>query len=267
MAPAAKSTKKRTVKKLVKQENDKVLTNFIKKTVDKMTEVKQQSYTVNSAVVAIPSTGWNTLNNFPITPYSGYIDITQGDGQGQRTGNMIRVKRSVIDIVIWPNFYSSILNPEPRPVEVIIWIYKLNNNDTKPADLGAFFNTGSASVNPSGTLIDLVRPYNTDVYTVYKRIVKKLSYAANVGTGSSDPDLEAAQFYANNDYKYNHIIHIDVTKYLPAKVKYNDTTSLPFTQQINMAIEVVNADGSGMITAGIVPAYMYYNQTFDYYDL
>lgn len=255
-------SKRKTIKKMVQEDKAKVLTTFIKKTVNKLAETKQTSFTIQSAVVAYTNAGWNALNCFPITPYSGYIDIVQGTGQGARTGNEIRVKKSIVDIVIWPQGQSATLNLVPKPLEVIIWILKLNNTDAKPATLGAFFNVGNASVDPSGTLLDLVRPYNTDVWTVYKRIVRKLGTSEYFGTGA----IASRQYYANNDYKYNHIIKIDVTKYLPTKTKYNDTTAIPFSQSVMLAIQVVNADGTPQVGVD-GPAEMYYNQTFDYHDI
>lgn len=58
------------------------------------------------------------FNAFPITPQTGYHGISQGVGQGARTGNTIKVRKCTLSYVLYPLAYDLTTNPNPVPQEV-----------------------------------------------------------------------------------------------------------------------------------------------------
>ena len=66
------------------------------------------------------------------------------------------------------------------------------------------------SLGPDATLGDLIRYVNRDSFTPLGSRVVKQGVSINTGNGS----LINQQYMANNDYKMNNILKIDVTPYL-----------------------------------------------------
>lgn len=197
----------------------------------------------------------------PLSPYATYCQIDQGVGQGERIGNKCRIVKATLSYVLRPNPYNATTNIAPLPQEVIIRIMSVKNTNELVAAAGNYFQAGDGSQSPTGNLLDIPKVVNTDLYTQYRMIRHKLgtsAYEGGVPNGTN-------QFYANNDFHYNAIKTIDVTKYCPKIIRFNDNTSTPSTRVLQTFIEAVNADGS---TSAVnqVPVTMDYTVNLWYKD-
>jgi len=239
----------------------KSLESLVRSAMIKASETKSDQFTVDSAVVPYNNTGWASVGLRPITPSTSGIDITSGAQQGDRIGNRLTTKKVTLDMIFWPAPYNVTTNPTPVPLEVIIWIIGLKESNVLPTNLDDFFQNGNTTTDPNGTGVDVVKTYNKDKWVVHKRVVRKLGYAAYTGSG---PNAQA-QYHSNNDFNLNQKVRLDLTKYCPKSVVWDDTGN-PTSRGVYIAIEAVPADG-GQLNASYTPARMYYNLNYQWCDL
>lgn len=246
--------KKARVAKLTKKTYHKVskgsLALAVRKELDKMAEVKQVAYTWNqigSGGLANYSTGsgvWGVNNIIPFFPHTSYLSIPQGTGQGARVGNSVRTHSFIYEGVLYPNQYNATYNPTPIPQEVMfVLLSRKDTGDTLLTTLTALYQTGSTTVNPDGTLMDIIRDFNRDLYNIHYKRVFKIGAAENTGTGA----VAGFQNYATNDFAYNRKFKMDLTKYIDKVVRYNDASNTQ-TSAKNYIFGVwmtCDADGTG----------------------
>ena len=244
----------------------KSMVKLIKSVIHRQAENKVVEYSpvgaqplYNSSVTA----AWNAANVIPLTPYTSYMNIVQGTGQGDRIGNRISTRKVFIKFVMYPAAYDVTLNPLPAPQDVRIMIVKWKDTPTKLIDdttYGNLFQNGDSATGPIGNLTDTIRDINKDKYTVcYDKVVK----VGNAISSASGP-FSGAEYYANNDYKLNVIRKIDVTKWCPKQILFNDNTSLPETPVLQMVIFPISADGS---INSFKPIYWFYQTHYEYEDM
>ena len=197
----------------------KSLESLVRSAMIKASETKSDQFTVDSAVVPYNNTGWASVGLRPITPSTSGIDITTGAQQADRIGNRLTTKKVVLDMMFWPAPYNATTNPVLMPMEVIIWIVGLKESNILPTNLDDFFQNGNTTTDPNGTGVDVVKTYNKDKWVVHKRLVRKLGYGTYGGSGGSITQ----QYYNNTDFKMNQRVHMDLTKYCPKSVVWDDT--------------------------------------------
>jgi len=227
----------------------------IKRVMKKQAEVKSASYT-NSSWAINTYAQYGTMSCTTLSPQD-YV-ITQGTGQGNRIGNRISTKKCMLRMVAWPLPYSATTNPAPVPVNVVIWIGKLKNNVNLPvgADFAKFFNNGNGYVAPTSNIQDLNRPVNKEIFTIVKKFTFKLGSGSVSGTGAD----ATRQFYDNNDYKFNMIKSLDITKLMAKTYIYNDSANPPTNSGLYMWGEALLANG----TTSSIYQYIDCSYTIDY---
>jgi len=180
------------------------------------------------------------LGVYPLAPLSTFWTIGQGVGQGQRIGNQLKTRRVMLNYVLRPNFYNATSNDQPLPQEVNMFLGYVKNTPSQlpiASDFSFLYQNGNTTSAPSGTVRDLISVINTDYWVIKKRWTHKIGYASNTGSGS----IPQAAYLANNDFKMNVVKRMDITKYLPRTISFQDTaiTSLQknlfFFQQSIMA--------------------------------
>lgn len=231
--PRGKKSKSPKVPENVKQYVDKKLDADIE---DKCVQVNGGVSFGN--VVESPD-----FNAFPMAPLLAYWGISQGVGQGNRIGNMVKTKKVYLNYIIRPNLYDLATNPAPVPCEVQLLLgYVKNTPNTLPvaADISNLFQNGSSVSAPIGTLRDIISIINKDYWVIKKRWVHKVGFAENVGTGGQP----SAQYYANNDFKLNCVKSLDITKHLPATLRFNDSASQNLTKNLFFMYYAVAANGA-----------------------
>lgn len=184
--------------------------------------------------------------NYPLFDTRNIIDTSEvlrnlalGTGSGNRIGNKIKLKRYMMKFMLWPNSTST------TPVFVKMWVVsdKLNPTNVTASDIetamdntafqpgGTFFENGNSTSGCLGNFQDLQMDVNRDRFTVHKTRVFKLSVAQQPGTAG------------NNDFKLNHQFSVNVLKYHPKVIKYQDAiTGSWYTRRVFIIFEVINYD-------------------------
>jgi hypothetical protein len=208
-------------------------------------EVKRVNDFNTFLVAGYNSTTQVPISIIPITPYAGYNEIGQGVGQDQRIGNKIRTVKAMVSFSMWPEPYDAINNATPSPQDIMIFILSNKvNNTVRPTSLPTFVQNGTADQSLTAALQDLTdvkMGFNRDLYTIHKVIHKKLGYSSwpmgNPGFAANTANSP------NNDYHLNQSISIDVTKYCPKDITYQDTNNSPTSRMVYFYIQAVPANG------------------------
>jgi len=260
-----KKPKKAMPKRRVAKPSTKTIKSIVKKEIARNVENKQTSCYLNA--VGMTNIGNNTVWSnagsglIPISPYTSFVNVTQGTAQGQRIGNEIKTVKSVIKMVMIPRAYDGAVNPQPVPLDVQIIFFKVKGQDAGYPDLTGFWQNGNSQTNLTGTLNDLIQVVNTDKFIYLGQKIVKLGTASYTGNGTSIPD----QYFANNDYKFNQILKFDVTKYLNKNYRFNDNDAVPYGNTTWMMINCVRANGTSTQSNGLL-GYYWFKQDFIYED-
>lgn len=183
-----------------------------------------------------------SLNSQWLSP-GNTIQILQGTGQGQRTANRVKIVKATLNYTISPNGYDGLLNPQPRPLVLKMWIgYFKPDPVNKPVDFTQLFQSGNTAVAPSNFMIDMLRPVNKDRFVIFKTITHKIGYSSVNGTGAQP----VVEYYNNNDFKFLIMKKINITKYMIQNVIYQDNVAIPSTRGLFMWFQIVGADNTNL---------------------
>lgn len=238
----------KSVKSYVKREIHRNIENKISTKQEVLKSVT--SYANNTGMLCLP-----------MIPYN---EIVQGLGQSDRLGDTIKTRKVYFDFSLRPAPYDSQANFIPLPQTVIMMFGKVKNaKPQKPiaTDFSKLFQFGNSSQAPQNRLLDNVLPINTDYFTVYRKLIFKIGNSITTGTGAN----LGSQYYANNEYKLNVTRRLDITKYVPKTVKFNDTTAQPTNDGLWMWAWCNNCDGTSN-TFDPVPILMDYCVEYTYED-
>jgi len=214
---------------------------YVKQTVSRNVENKCININAGSSfgnVVESPD-----MNVYPMLPYTGYGTIPQGITQGSRIGNTVKVKKLMLSYVLRPTPYSAISNVFPQPVEIDLFLGHVNQTPgflPVAGDISLLFQAGSSTAPPVGNLRDLISTVNKDYWTIKKRWRHKIGYASATGTGSFAGD----QFFANNDFNYNVVKKLDITKLVNKQLKFLDSNNTVQGKNLFFFYQAVAASGA-----------------------
>jgi len=235
-APRAKRVYKKRTAKGVTVATKRYVKREIHRNIENKTESGEHNLTITSH---------NQNTNMNVTSLIPYANISHGTFQGSKIGNEIRTRKLILRMVITMNPYELAYHTYCKPEIVQIFIGKVKN--AKPqfpiaADFQKLFQQGDSSTPPLSNLLDLCLPINKDYFTIYKTMKLKIGYAQSSQPSGAAPS--GNQYYSNNDYKLNHIITLDVTKYCPKLLKFNDGTLQPTNDGLFMWAQCVPGDGT-----------------------
>jgi hypothetical protein len=261
--------KKRTIKRkapLRKKRLAKAPTTAMKRYVKTQIarNIENKTGTVyNLGKLIYPTTHANfTSSIFPLSPSAVSVGINQGAAQGQRIGNKIKMKKCTFRGTLHPNLYNATTNPQPVPLQVVMWFfYDKENPQTVPAPLTDFFQFGGTVSAMQNDLVDLWAPINTDKYRVLGKRMFKLGNSEWTTTGSTP----SAGNFTNNDFKYNQSFSINVMKWMPKEFVFRDNNSDPTTRGLYCMIQCISASGS-QLGAAIEPATLSYISDMEWED-
>lgn len=253
---SAKKSVKKAVARVRKQPLVKLIKNVIKRQEETKIAVYQDGFNFGGGAI-------NASNIVPLTPFtSPYLSIVQGTGQGDRIGNRIRVKSAIFRYTLYPSPYNAVTNIIPIPQHVRLWFFSVKeSNSLLASNPPNFIQNGDSSSSLTGTLTDLNRVMNNDLYTYLGHRTHKIGYAEYFGTGAS----AANEYFRSNDYKLNVNAQVNLTKMYPKQIKYNDTGTVPSSKLIMVLWESINADGSSPVALGL-PCYINFQVTLKYTD-
>lgn len=244
------------------------LINTIKKVMNAGEEKKNVCFVVTFPNVPnIRSTTTSLVGNYQVVSPSnssfGY-NISQGVSNAQRIGNRVRTQKLVVNYTITPNGYNATTNPNPQPQVVIIYFFKSkitpSGDVTANQILTQFFENGSTMTGLSGYLMDLNRKICPDTFTYLTHRVHKIGYAQNSATGA----MPNYSNQANNDFKLFVTGKVNLTKYCPKIIKWDDNNLVnnDWIFAVHQTLNVFDAPAS----TTIYPVSINYDTYFTYLD-
>jgi len=214
-----------------------------------------QTFLPQTLQSASTSLAGNTCVCTPSSATGAFLNIAQGVADNQRIGNRIRVVSNKIRYSLVPLPYNATTNVSPQPQEVVMWFFRDKTQPTSNSlnvstvlgPGGDILNHGNADAGLYGDLTDYMYVLNKDKYTYLTHRRFKLGFSTNGGTGVSN----AYQSFANNDFKMNYSGEIDLTRYTPKEIVWEDTNTNPQSKNILCLIQVVAADGQTNATTAL----------------
>lgn len=204
------------------------LKRMIKTEISRNIEDKEQQM-INLDRTIYSTTNGNFPDNVITLGPSGDMQVTQGVTEGSRIGNKVKTKSLWFRGTICPRPYNATTNPNPIPqVLKMIIFWDKQNPVTLPQVGSNFFQNGSANVGFQNDLVDMWRPINTDRYHICCSRTMKVGHAISSGTGS----VAIQQSYSNNDFKMAANFKINLTKYYPKRVTFDENSTTPTTRQL-----------------------------------
>jgi len=285
--PMYRKKKGGLVQRAVRKARKQVFAKRVRTVVNRMAETKCAYYdTDTETAFAGGMPLYNTQSNEhslcikELAPGDGTtthstIVVGQGDGQSNRTGNLITTVGGTLRGVVRINSaWNTTTNYNPCPVYVCMWIVSLKKHLSDQLSIlntvitNTFFEYGNLSQGFDGSMNDLCKVPNAAMVTVHKKRVFKLGAASYYsGQGSSAPNNNQ-QRYENNDAIMTQMFRINLSKILPKNYRFNDGTDTQTTQRRRWLFWTVHrvdntipiTDGSS--TNGPRPAFVHY--AFDY---
>lgn len=234
-------------------------------------EVKVCRYVATSNLFSFANSAANCYavgsNLIPVSPYAGLCQINQGSGDSQRIGNTIRTRYVKLKLNIWAAPYDATNNPTPKPFFVKIWVFKgkisSQASDIQSLMFNNFMDNNSSSAGLTGTITDMTGRVNKDAVTLHKVLIRKVGVSETFSGGGGG--VVAANFYANNDFRLNQFIVLDLTRYVYKDILYNDNDNTPRTPVTWVFVEAIPYD-SVTATFGNVPGMLNYGIEYGYTD-
>lgn len=265
-------------RKPVKSKQAKKLADVVKKvnSIYRAIEVNISRVEGSTNIVAATNASFDA-QIFAVDPCGAGVDpkgvaLVQGDDQGQRVGNMITTKRNKFNFVAMIKPWDATTNPTPRPMYLTAWVIKIRGGsyatiytDVENMIKNYFFQTGNSSQGFSDSVMDDIRPVNTDVFKLLYKKTWKIGTATTMASGGGGATPTSAQGYSNNDFPYSVKAFLDLTKFSTKNIRYNDTSGVNANDMAWLFFTPSNADGSFVGTS--IPLEIFYNHQYEYIDL
>lgn len=250
--------RRKTMKKTAKKDKALATKAYVKRVLDSRIEDKEQNF---DNVIDFAGYFLNTsLDAVYIGPDTSSYLIAQGTGQGDRLGNVIKVKKCILKYYLTPIKQNDALNPLPTPQLVRVWIGNIRSNLAEipnATTIAELYAGGNTSFPPNETVDDMMAPVNADKFIEKYTCVHKVGHAIYSGA------LTAFSGYANNDFSESTFATVDCTKFFKSKLYFNDN-NLQTDSNLFMWMEAVNCDNSQYLNGPTVK--MVYNIQFVYED-
>lgn len=264
----AKAARKRVAKVTAKSNVVKVVKEEVVKRVMEIAETKMAVYPWTclqaNGLCNYNNASWSTFNILAITPFAGYLTISQGTGQNDRLGNKIRTSRLTYRGVLHANPYNVTYNSSPTPQVVMFVVFKKRDlgGNTLLTSIPSFYQTGTGATAPQGSMFDICAPFNKDLYEIKYKRVFKVGASVNTGGGTA-PNW---QNMANNDFSRAAVFNMDLTKYIPKTILYNDGSSTPACDTVYACWLPCPSDGTTGSSVN-VPLQLTSEVTYEFKDL
>ena len=272
---------RRAVKKVAKKGASKALrANFsrrVRAVVNRLSETKCLNYSIqNKQLFNVASADWlsSVVNLLPeATGGSTWqYSCNQGTGESDRIGNEIRPTSLMLTGVLRANLaFDNTGNYNPCPLRVTMWIVRIKKHLTDSSTNleqivdNTFFQAGNTSSGMFGTTLDLTRTPNPDQITVVMKKTFYLGASDYVSGFAVNSGNNVSQRYADNGTTISRMFRINLTKYLPKKLTFNDggNTTPVNARKMWFMITTQRIDGSISQTSlgnytGPVPAFIDY---------
>lgn len=208
---------------------------YVKKTVHGNLENKEKmNYVANTSLV----NGDTSSTTYPML-----MNIIQGTGSADRSGNQTRIVKGIFKGCINLLPYSLNTNPNPQPTWVRILLVRDLKISGQASSLGAdayanLFRINNGTVSVQGNPLDMNLEVNKDYFRVLYDKVVKLGSANNTSGGYPS----TSNFSDNSPMAHRFIINWG--KHCKKQLKYNDNSGYPTNENLYLIFISASADGS-----------------------
>lgn len=172
------------------------------------------------------------------------VSIPQGARLSERVGGDIRIKKAMLKMNFVLKPVDAVSNPVPQPM--IIKLYfgwskpQVNiSRQALPVSALDFFRYGGSASGPGGSVLDLTKTINTDLYTIVKK-----SKNIKIGSARYLQGQPNQQDFANNDFNMFATYSADLTKHFIKKQSFNELDQGSSCRGLYCYCTAVSADGS-----------------------
>ena len=264
-----KSYKKKTSTSKKRCKVSQCIKKYVKATIHKNIENKQLDYILAGSYMAsyYKNTSLFTLSMIPYNQFNT-TGSSVSTAQSSRIGNVVKTRKCIFSFALSPGPYDVVFNTKVVPQVVIMYFGKVKN--AKPqvptsTDYAKFFQSGTSTQAPTSTLLDAILVPNTDYFTIYKKLVFKVGFSGSYSPSATATANASWQYQLNNEYKMNIMRKLDLTKYCPKTLKFNDTTTQPTNDGLFCMAWCVPADAD-YTTVGSRPLIIDYQLHYEYED-
>jgi len=173
-------------------------------------------------------------------------NIGQGTGQGDRIGNRITIKRNMFKGYIYA-INNTLTGGNPTNVTMYIGRLKAGISTPTNSTIAQMFQAGDTTFSPTDDNRTALYQINKNLWTVFYKRTFKIGGATSTSANSIP---------ANNDYKALVRFSIDVSKYHPRIVNYNDTNNISTNVGLYAWFTIANYNDQ-VITVGYSPQVQY----------
>lgn len=186
--------------------------------------------------------------------------ITQGTGQGNRIGNQITLKKLMVKFIFSPIPQDGSLDGSIyKTIKLMFFRVKKQMGAPTNSQWGQLLQNGNTDIPPANQYLDIMRPFNKDLFEIKKTFTFKLN-------AENDAEIQTQL----NGHSFIKTISIDISRYLPKKITYDDTTTLPTNARLYAAVLIADSKGnrhdlgaSGIYTLNVNATYNAYAEYTD----
>lgn len=216
----------------------------VKRIIHNMAENKTWSNVVQN--LSLPPAITGSLSSTSVNPWNYNLlpQLSQGTGSSNRIGNRVRIVSNKIRGFVNLRPYSTTTNPMQCPLQVKLFVFSAKTFTNITGDMGysnwqQFFTINNADTGFYGTMLDMIAPVNSDLYTLHTTRTFQLSASPFlVGGGGSN------QGYSSPSGRWSMPFSIDCTKFAK-ELKYDDNTSTrPTNKSLIICAQICYQDGT-----------------------
>lgn len=190
------------------------------------------------------------------------ITIGKGAGESNRIGSEIRIKK----VMLKCNFYPVPVTgdnviPQPQIVKIYFGYARSQVGVARgelPSAALDFFKVQGQAAAPDGTIRDLNKTINNDLYTIVKK-----SRNMKIGHSAYYQSQLSLQDFNNNDFSMFKTYNVDLTKFYIKNQKFNENDTGSSNRGLYMYCTCVNADGT---ISSYLPVQMSYELCVSFTD-
>lgn len=265
-------SKKAVVGKALKKNWNKSVSKVVKKVLSNKVEKKIQVYNFGIQPSTLQLTTTSVAGNYQIVSpgNNSYLNISQSTTAGSnntRIGNEVNTVKLLFNYTIHPNSYNATTNPDMFPQEVLIYFFKIKGNTSDTFDttyLSQFYENGSSNQSPTGYLMDINNKINEDSFTFL--CMKRHKVGRSIIGTAANLTLPNYNSGVNNDFKFNIVGKVNLTKYCPKRIVWTDGQAQANVPVIHMLVQTISALG-GVQTTSILPITMFGKVEYVYTDM
>lgn len=266
--------KKAIVRSALAKSWKKSVASVCKRVIARQAEVKTQELRTNVSPVA-NNQSLATIrdqNLVMISPASSYATISQSTNSAGRIGNEVYTKFCKGRMILYPKAYNLSNNSTPCPTVVTVWCVSSKLGYISPDNLATlftsqFFQYGASSSGYLSRLEDNIQSINKDTLQVHFKRTYKVGHNRQEGNGVGPSNGANDSYFNNNDYKMNHIINYDFTKFMRKIYKFNDANDTAQGKNVWLVFGVAKADGSFYSATNYSPLDVYLQVQYGYTDM